>query len=249
MRPAKRTWTRWDWRNNTGAPGLWKPQSHVAIVDGLFTAAEERVTRLDMGDALGIADAAVMDRNVLVMVEPADYWRGCDNVEHDPWYVPALRFQRQSDNNEADMRALCKVRAAHRAIVVTPREAVAIGMIGTTPKAWGYGYRAIYDFIDLVIVDGPIGADAWPIHPEWVHMLRDECAGDVAAFAFTGWGSWKPISEAVPGDERPHAARADVWRGAVDDPNDLPMLALHVGAERAGRTLDEREYLNLPDGL
>ena len=54
--------------------------------------------------------------------------------------------------------------------------------------------------IHSVIVGGESGSKARPMHPQWVRMVRDQCAEAIVPFMFKQWGEWKPISE-MPGNE------------------------------------------------
>lgn len=45
---------------------------------------------------------------------------------------------------------------------------------------------------DWVIVGGESGADARPVHPDWVVSLRDQCAEAGVPFFFKQWGEWAP---------------------------------------------------------
>ncbi len=104
--------------------------------------------------------------------------------------VPALLQERMSEYDDDAMRAFCLLPAAHRALVVRPRERIHLGLIGIMPKAWAPGYRPFYTFIDLVVLVGPQGLDAWQVHPAWAREIRDEalhCAPHVD-FVFAGWG-------------------------------------------------------------
>lgn len=112
-----------------------------------------------------------------------------------PNLVPALFVERQADHLATDhLRDLVKIPATYRALVITPREHIALGLLGVLPKDWGVGYTPLWAFINLVIVRGPEGEDAWPLDLSWVRALRDECAflAPHVAFTFLGWGRYLP---------------------------------------------------------
>lgn len=266
-----RIWTPWDWRKDPALPyRLPQDRRHVVLVEGL-----DEASRRDGGPATiamrARSSTAVSPGHVFVVVaSPAvfvDMVRVAGSVAHrwHPHLVPALRVERQADLYDNDgVRALCSVSAQHRAMVVSPREKIALGLPGVVPKAWGLGtgYNLVRDFVDLVIVQGPTGADAWPLHPAWVREIRDECADGVAALAFMGWGEWKLGSTFG----REHAiervllanGHAIVPHRVADDSTAYeranwgrldPQMVARVGADRSGRLLDGREHLDLPEGL
>jgi protein gp37 len=231
-------WIEWKWQEDPEAPRAWEhPERTVVIVEGLSGGALRRVDAA--ADAMFAVEHSDARLAVYITVETADVLAA--PTVQKPWRprhahsIPALRIERQADLSLEALRTLAAVEAQHRALVVSPREET-------------YLHLALCEY-DLVVCRGPVGPEAWPMHPAWVRSLRDQCQEAGVAFAFLGWGSWKPISEAVPGDERAATATANVWRSREGDPNDLPLLAYRVGAERSGRTLDDVERLALPEGL
>ena len=60
------------------------------------------------------------------------------------------------------------------------------------------GYRAhkcggtYAEKLDWVVVGGESGANARPMHIEWVRKLRDQCAEAGTPFHFKQWGEWAP---------------------------------------------------------
>ena len=53
--------------------------------------------------------------------------------------------------------------------------AVNLGLLGTCPKDWGYGYRSISDYLSWVICGGESGPGKRPFKLEWARDLRDQC--------------------------------------------------------------------------
>lgn len=49
--------------------------------------------------------------------------------------------------------------------------------------------------VDWVICGGESGPHARPMHPDWVRLLRDQCAAAGVAFNFKQWGEWRPPLE------------------------------------------------------
>ncbi|QRK08093.1 DUF5131 family protein [Archangium violaceum] len=52
---------------------------------------------------------------------------------------------------------------------------VDLGLLGTAPAAWGYGYRPISDLLNWVIVGGESGPKARPCNVEWVRDIVRQC--------------------------------------------------------------------------
>lgn len=272
MGEMRNIWTEWNWQRDPEAPRAWElPERTVALLDAdLFgddagaggtankaafrTMATITVYALD---ALFVIPTAYPDR----VATWAARRRESFGAGWPANVVPALRVERQADLSPESLRALVRVKAPHRALVVSPREEIDLrdAIMGYVDDDVTGGRhvrlphrtpRIVQEKeLDLVVVRGPIGPEAWPIHPAWVRSLKDQCQEAGVAFALLSWGAWKPVSEAVPGDERAATATANVWRFREGDPDDLPLLAFRVGAERSGRTLDDVEHLNLPEGL
>jgi protein gp37 len=78
--------------------------------------------------------------------------------------------------------------------------------------------------LDWIIVGGESGADARPMHPQWVRNLRDQSIDADVKFFFKQWGEWAPGERA---DE------PDLYR---------------VGKKAAGRLLDGRQWNGMPAG-
>ncbi len=114
--------------------------------------------------------------------------------------------------------------------------------------------------IDWIIAGGESGGHARPTHPDWVRSIRDYCADHAIAFYFKQWGGWRPPN--VDGSEHWNTAKGRAQKipaFLVDDvgnthcfsssvPNGLsavPMLRL--GKKRAGRLLDGREHVEIPE--
>jgi len=129
--------------------------------------------------------------------------------------------------------------------------------------------------LDWVIVGGESGANARPMHPEWVRSIRDQCCGrddrlhltglpDVAFF-FKQWGEWLPVrADRFGGDD----GGKTYWPHDCVDPSDtskplgkiktgwadlgyqigskMDLLFGSVGKARAGRLLDGIEHNDMP---
>lgn len=77
--------------------------------------------------------------------------------------------------------------------------------------------------LDWVVAGGEIGADARPMHPDWVRTLRDKCVAASIPFFFKRWGDWAP---------------------ALKERSGQPMI--RVGRRAAGRLLDGRTWDEMP---
>lgn len=108
--------------------------------------------------------------------------------------------------------------------------------------------------IDWVIVGGESGANARPMHPDWVRSLRDQCEDAGVAFLFKQWGEWTPgenvdratgiVDGAFWVDGRWMPSRENL---ASDDGHrdDEPEL-YRVGKKAAGRRLDGITWSQYP---
>ena len=87
--------------------------------------------------------------------------------------------------------------------------------------------------LDWVIVGGESGHGARPMHPDWVRILRDQCAAYRVPFLFKQWGCWAP-SETWPDDVVIPSGTTYYLSGANDDRHAM----WNVSKKAAGRTLD-----------
>ena len=83
------------------------------------------------------------------------------------------------------------------------------------------------DGLHWVIASGESGGGARPTHPGWIRGLRDQCIDAGVAFHCKQWGVWQPREAGGDG------AAASFVR---------------MSKKRAGRTLDCRIWIELPDG-
>lgn len=216
-----KNWTNWNWRHDPHAPLGWTDtEQRVVLVEGM--AAAEMDGMGIVGDSpLALTERAIgksagwgTDRSAIFIYaeRPAAlaWW-----AEHRPAFnaraIPALLVERQADL-DVGLQTLVRMPAAYRALVLSPRESINIGLGGTMPKAWEVGYHGVYNFVHQVIVRGAEGDDAEPMHPAWVRAVRDECRG-LAAFAFTSWGEWRPSASAA--FWRDGGTRSEEERGAA----------------------------------
>jgi protein gp37 len=92
--------------------------------------------------------------------------------------------------------------------------------------------------IHWVIVGGESGANARPMHPQWVRSLRDQCNGADVPFFFKQWGEELPKGQGNHDlDERGLFRRESHVGGQT---------YYRVGKKAAGRLLDGREWNEVP---
>ena len=89
--------------------------------------------------------------------------------------------------------------------------------------------------IDWIIAGGESGANARPMHPEWVRAIRDTCVTFGTAFFFKQWGEFVPRDQTMLTDDEVLHQRGCVVYGSYK-----------VGKARAGRLLDGREWNDWP---
>lgn len=102
--------------------------------------------------------------------------------------------------------------------------------------------------INLVIVDGPTGPDAWPMHPAWLRAMRDTCKDCLVAFSFIGWGTWGLRDPRHDGDVirlGEHGRDTSDLANCTDDMGE-EVYVQRIGEEHTGRLLDDVEHLALP---
>jgi hypothetical protein len=170
--------------------------------------------------------AAELRHTVVVHVEDLEtIVRARNFVPFGPLRIPALRVERQADLTTDALGALCSVKAAHRALMVSPREDINLHLalcIHATERHPGQRFIARTcerrpELPDLVIVRGPTGPDAWPMHPAWVRSVRDQCAEAGVAFAFLGWGDFIP-EQNYPPEIDGYSKRKRAWLDRRADP-------------------------------
>lgn len=117
---------------------------------------------------------------------PPDWGAGYPNV----WLGVSVEDQKRADER---IPVLLQTPARVRFLSCEPLLGpVDLGLLGTTPKTWGYGYRAVYDLLHWVIVGGESGPGHRPIELDWVRNLRDECQANRTAFFFKQFGGLTP---------------------------------------------------------
>jgi protein gp37 len=119
-------------------------------------------------------------------------------------------------------------------------------LVRTTPDTFPAGAE---ERIDLVIAGGESGAQARPMHPDWVRRVRDDCQAAEVPFAFKQWGEFLPAFDAGQRSEeldRWSRTFGDAWASGSNHRFDDGQVMVRVGKHRAGRRLDGVEDWSLP---
>lgn len=198
------TWAAWHALEHPFGPrGVEKPEEMVAVVEeDLFADLPGEPENRER------AFSSILRAPAMTFIMPTRYpervsaWRTFAGGGVPRNVIPALLAETMDDLESEKMGALCQIRAQHRAVVACPRGPLNLGLGGTTPKTWGVGYNGIYNFVHLVVVRGPVGPEAWPMDPNWVRAILDECDG-LATFTFFRWGGDEdvegPVRETLDG--------------------------------------------------
>lgn len=106
-------------------------------------------------------------------------------------------------------------------------------------------HQNMLELIDWVIVGGESGQHARPMHPRWVHVLRDQCIDVGVPFLFKQWGEYAPnhrtIHELKNSSDKPKTvpySTTSLYPAAIMD---------RVGKKTAGRQLDGIEWNQFPE--
>ena len=89
--------------------------------------------------------------------------------------------------------------------------------------------------LDWVIIGGETGANARPMHPDWVRSIQKQCEEAKVPFFFKQWGEYKtlPQGKSVTG------YKSHFWEDGRQ--------AVRVGKKQAGHLLDGVEYREMPE--
>ena len=105
--------------------------------------------------------------------------------------------------------------------------------------------------IDWVIVGGESGHKARPMHPDWVRLLRTQCAQHETAFFFKQWGEWMPVNrpfehqdDVQPLAKNEQCLNLDGGAGFIEF--DVYRMR-KVGKHKAGNLLDGVVYNEFPN--
>ena len=91
--------------------------------------------------------------------------------------------------------------------------------------------------LDWVVVGGESGPKARPMHPDWVRILRDQCAAAVVQFMLKQWGEWAPNCL---------CSRPDACKTTPRPEPGKPGCMFRCGKKAAGRLLDGVQHDGYP---
>ena len=91
--------------------------------------------------------------------------------------------------------------------------------------------------LDWVIVGGETGANARPMHPDWVRSIKEQCKEAKVPFFFKQWGEYKtlPQGESVTG------YKSHFWEDGRQ--------AIRTGKKQIEHLLDGVEYREMPEAM
>lgn len=168
-------WAIWDPRKNLDPtahfPRAWTPGNPAAVLVDVDAFASPAIPHpiLCLGHTFvtPTRHPATMARSLA---------RGCPSTA-----IPALLVERQEDLGDETLAAFGAVPGERRAVVVRPRGGVNLAAV-----------LALRPVLDVVVVLGSWGLEAWPLAVDHVRALRDQAAGAGVPFAFLGWGRFGP---------------------------------------------------------
>lgn len=114
--------------------------------------------------------------------------------------------------------------------------------------------------IDWVIAGGESGANARPIHPDWIQSLIDQCEFSHVPFLFKQWGEWQVASQENGHFDSNMETNGAKWvhlDGLVNGPSfhrpdkkpaldTVPCAMVKAGKKRAGNRFAGRVYEQWP---
>lgn len=117
----------------------------------------------------------------------------------------------------------------------------------------GLEISAHYPRLDWVICGGESGPGARPMHPDWVHSLRDQCQGAGVPFFFKGWGEWGPKDTH---GKMTHWIAPNGCIAAFGDPDGESMWNKggcerigRIGKRNSGHLIDGRAWREIPEAI
>jgi protein gp37 len=99
-------------------------------------------------------------------------------------------------------------------------------------RAVRWGHATALTGLHWIIAGGESGSKARPSHPDWIRLLRDQCADARIPFFFKQWGDWH--------------ADALLFKEASGPGSSCPPPSMKIGKKKAGSLLDGREHREFP---
>jgi protein gp37 len=187
-----------------------------------------------------------------VSVESPDYLHRCDDLLHAP---AATRFV--SAEPLLAMTSFAKYLQGIDVQLPLPElEAPAPQCMLSAPEPVPNYQVREFRALDGIIVGGESGHGARPMHPDWVRLIRNECARFGRAFFFKQWGHWKTVYDRDMDDpdwRQCHTVEcktmAGQWlnlEGGTGFHGERVVRVVPTGKGAAGRKLDGETYDQLP---
>lgn len=127
--------------------------------------------------------------------------------------------------------------------------------VGGMPPARKIGETNTYvASLDWVILGGESGANARPMHPDWVRKVKGDCKEAGVPFFFKQWGEWKAFYDRDRDDPN--------WDNVPEESSNIKRLNLaggqgfhgkrviyfkRIGKKKAGSLLDGEEHKEFPE--
>lgn len=143
-----------------------------------------------------------------------------DQLPSNVWIGTSVENQERADKRIPE---LLKIPAAVRFLSIEPL----LGEVDLISSHFG-----LLPGIHWVIVGGESGANARPMHPDWVRSIRAQCQAAGVPFFFKQWGEWFPCFDSTVSSQYLFSDGERVAR---------------IGKKAAGRLLDGREWNELPN--
>jgi protein gp37 len=156
-----------------------------------------------------------------------------DDRRHNVWLGTSVEDQATADERIpilAGTNGLCDVRFLSMEPLLGPVE-----LSQVDPSWW-------------VIVGGESGANARPMHPDWVRSIRDQCFERGCHFFFKQWGEYRPgLHPTLHTIHEKGIALAPDGRTYMTGPYPgRSYFMRRVGKDKAGRSLDGLKHNGIP---
>lgn len=212
--------------------------------------------------------SAMLEQAFRAVTSQREGW--ADNVLPNVWLIATISTQAEADR---DIAKLLATPAAKRGLSMEPLLGrVSLRWLAAFPENAPTTAQHPSDTtnhmdglrrLDWVIVGGESGANARPMHPDWVRSLRDQCQAAGVPFFFKQWGEWVPRSACYHkfadgtclSDIDPSAKKWPCIRLTEHGNNGRDLAhsgegdhayMQRVGKKAAGRLLDGREWNGVP---